>query len=212
VVEWLTLLLRIREVPVSNFGPDVGHPEWALMSISTVSPGKFWGSSRPRPFPSISFAFHHSLIIPHYTLYSLSHWKTVFKKTANKKIPLVNFDFAPNFVTVYGLGLHLKQVSTPVPFIPDDGGSTHLWNVGRQSFYTAVHPRRQIWTSYLPPWELEISQSFNSIRTATNCSGTATITEVALTAQRAECLQLLRQYLQVVLQYKRWHYWHMHDV
>jgi hypothetical protein len=33
--------------------------------------------------------------------------------------------------------------------IPDDGGSTHLWNVGRQSFYTAVYPRRQLWTSYL---------------------------------------------------------------
>jgi hypothetical protein len=32
--------------------------------------------------------------------------------------------------------------------IPDDGGSTHLWNVGRQSFYTAVHPRRQFWTSF----------------------------------------------------------------
>jgi hypothetical protein len=31
--------------------------------------------------------------------------------------------------------------------LPDDGGSTHLWNVGRQSFYTAVHPRRQFWTS-----------------------------------------------------------------
>jgi hypothetical protein len=31
--------------------------------------------------------------------------------------------------------------------IPDDEGSTHLWNVGRQSFYTAVHPRRQFWTS-----------------------------------------------------------------
>jgi hypothetical protein len=28
---------------------------------------------------------------------------------------------------------------------------------GRQSFYTAVHPRRQFWTSYSPPWELEIS-------------------------------------------------------
>jgi hypothetical protein len=28
--------------------------------------------------------------------------------------------------------------------IPDDGGSTHLWNVGRQSFYTAVYPRRQL--------------------------------------------------------------------
>jgi hypothetical protein len=31
--------------------------------------------------------------------------------------------------------------------IPDDGGSTHLWNVGWQSFYTAVQPRRQLWTS-----------------------------------------------------------------
>jgi hypothetical protein len=29
--------------------------------------------------------------------------------------------------------------------IPDDGGSTHLWNVGRQLFYMAVHPRRQFW-------------------------------------------------------------------
>jgi hypothetical protein len=43
---------------------------------------------------------------------------------------------------------------------PDDGGSTYLWNVGRQLFYTAVHPRRQIWTSYSPPWELEISHFF----------------------------------------------------
>jgi hypothetical protein len=42
--------------------------------------------------------------------------------------------------------------------IPDDGGSTHLWNVDRQSFYTAVYPRRQLWTPYSPPWELEISQ------------------------------------------------------
>jgi hypothetical protein len=32
--------------------------------------------------------------------------------------------------------------------IPDDGGSTHLWNVGRQSFYTAVQPRRQLWTRF----------------------------------------------------------------
>jgi hypothetical protein len=30
--------------------------------------------------------------------------------------------------------------------IPDDGGSTHLWNIGRQSFYTAVYPRRLLWT------------------------------------------------------------------
>jgi hypothetical protein len=31
--------------------------------------------------------------------------------------------------------------------IPDDGVSTHLWNVGRQSFYMAVYPTRQLWTS-----------------------------------------------------------------
>jgi hypothetical protein len=40
---------------------------------------------------------------------------------------------------------------------PDDGGSTYFWNVGRRLFYTAVHPRIQIWTSYSPPWELETS-------------------------------------------------------
>jgi hypothetical protein len=32
---------------------------------------------------------------------------------------------------------------------PDDGGSKYLWNVGRQLFYTAVHPRRQIWAKYI---------------------------------------------------------------
>jgi hypothetical protein len=43
---------------------------------------------------------------------------------------------------------------------PDDGVSTYHWNVGRQLFYTAVYPRRQFWTSYSPPWELEISHTF----------------------------------------------------
>jgi hypothetical protein len=27
VVEWLTLLLRIREVPRSNLGPETGYPD-----------------------------------------------------------------------------------------------------------------------------------------------------------------------------------------
>jgi hypothetical protein len=34
---------------------------------------------------------------------------------------------------------------------------------GRQSFYTAVYPRRQLWTSYSPPWELEISQNVKCV-------------------------------------------------
>jgi hypothetical protein len=38
-----------------------------------------------------------------------------------------------------GLYCLVKWLSTDVSeVIPDDGGSTHLWNVGRQSFYTAV--------------------------------------------------------------------------
>jgi hypothetical protein len=37
-----------------------------------------------------------------------------------------------------------------------DGGSKHLWNVGKLTDYTAQHPSRQS-PSYLPLWELEIS-------------------------------------------------------
>jgi hypothetical protein len=45
---------------------------------------------------------------------------------------------------------HLSFTHKNLPsLIPDDGGSTHLWNVGRQSFYTAVQPRRQLWTELL---------------------------------------------------------------
>jgi hypothetical protein len=50
---------------------------------------------------------------------------------------------------------------------PDYGGSTYLWNVGRQLFYTAVHPRRQIWTSpsvCVFPWRSE-KPGFIPIRT-----------------------------------------------
>jgi hypothetical protein len=36
-------------------------------------------------------------------------------------------------------------------------GCSGVLNNCRPLFYTAVHPRRQIWTSYSPPWELEIS-------------------------------------------------------
>jgi hypothetical protein len=31
-----------------------------------------------------------------------------------------------------------------------------------RSFYTAVYPRGQLWTSYSPPWELEISLTLKS--------------------------------------------------
>jgi hypothetical protein len=42
---------------------------------------------------------------------------------------------------------------------PDDGGSKHIWNVGKRlPDYAAQQPRRQP-SSYLPPWEHKISLS-----------------------------------------------------
>jgi hypothetical protein len=48
------------------------------------------------------------------------------------------------------LGIPWTQIPIKVEYwlIPDDGGSTYLWNVGRQLFYMAVHPRRQFWNWY----------------------------------------------------------------
>jgi hypothetical protein len=47
------------------------------------------------------------------------------------------------------------SISQKTVSISDDGGSTHLWNVGRQSFYTAVYPRRQLWRY---EWDLKLLQ------------------------------------------------------
>jgi hypothetical protein len=47
--------------------------------------------------------------------------------------------------------------------IPDDGGSMHLWNVGRQLFYTAVHPEDN---SELHTRRRENLKSHNSFRSA----------------------------------------------
>jgi hypothetical protein len=45
----------------------------------------------------------------------------------------------------------VKRLSTDV-------SEVRTASITRDEFYTAVHPRRQFWTSYSPPWELEISQ------------------------------------------------------
>jgi hypothetical protein len=53
--------------------------------------------------------------------------------------------------------LSAATVEAVVSHHPDDGGSKHLWNVGKlQTDYTAQHPRRQP-SSYSSPWEPEIS-------------------------------------------------------
>jgi hypothetical protein len=39
VVEWLTFLLHIKEVPGSNFGPETGYPDWVFSWFSSVPSG-----------------------------------------------------------------------------------------------------------------------------------------------------------------------------
>jgi hypothetical protein len=44
VVEYFPLLLRIREVPDSNLGPETGYPD-SFLRVSSVPQGKFRGST-----------------------------------------------------------------------------------------------------------------------------------------------------------------------
>jgi hypothetical protein len=45
MVEWLTLLLRIREVLLSNLGPENGYPDWRFSWFSSVPPDKYCDST-----------------------------------------------------------------------------------------------------------------------------------------------------------------------
>jgi hypothetical protein len=63
-VEWLTLLLRIREVPGANLGPRTCYSDRFFVVFPSPSrriPG-YCLKIRPRPLPYKSFAAHHSLI------------------------------------------------------------------------------------------------------------------------------------------------------
>jgi hypothetical protein len=65
VVEWLTFLLRIREVSGSNLGPQTGYPNYGFRGFSSLSKRilgwylQIW----PQPLPSKSFPIHHALVI-----------------------------------------------------------------------------------------------------------------------------------------------------
>jgi hypothetical protein len=76
LVEWLALLLRIREFPgqISARRPATlteffrGCPQ-SLQANSGIAP-----SIRPRPLPSISYPIHYSLSSSH-SMLRLSYWK-----------------------------------------------------------------------------------------------------------------------------------------
>jgi hypothetical protein len=74
VVEWLTLMLHIQEVP-----------DWSLRCcnrFSSVSPGECWDSTLKRP---LSFKFIVHLSPSNLMLYSTSHWKGAVQWTTKFK-------------------------------------------------------------------------------------------------------------------------------
>jgi hypothetical protein len=80
---WLTLLLHIQKVLVSNLGPENGYHDWAFSRFPSVPPGKCWDSTlkiRSWPLPSKSFQFISDLSPYHLTVYSLCYWKIVVNK------------------------------------------------------------------------------------------------------------------------------------
>jgi hypothetical protein len=36
MIEWLTFLIRIREVPGSNLGPQTGYPDWGFSFVFLI--------------------------------------------------------------------------------------------------------------------------------------------------------------------------------
>jgi hypothetical protein len=79
----------------------------------------------------------------------------------------------------------------------------------------AVHPRRQFWTSYSPPWELEISHSFRSIKASRNLSEVANMQIIIRKFKsflKEAVIQRDRKHLPYFLQTFCRHDWHPHSV
>jgi hypothetical protein len=76
---WLTILLRFREVPGSNIGPETGHPEVCVILLSPYRqmPRKYLKLGHDR-FLSHSFQFIIHLSF-HVTLFRLIYWESVVK-------------------------------------------------------------------------------------------------------------------------------------
>jgi hypothetical protein len=161
VVEWLTLLLCIRDISGSNLGVETGYLDLRFSLFSSVTPGKY----RDSVINYTTISSFHFLHISSFIYHPLV-WTT--EKSLNKQH---KFFLRPRIVFLceisssHGGEYEVKNFFwdvLPCKIIvdrrfrgtcwlhhhrPDDEGSTYFWNFGRRLFYTAVHPRRQIWTS-----------------------------------------------------------------
>jgi hypothetical protein len=90
--------------------------------------------------PSASVPSSGTVLLAHPPVFAICV-RTSLTRSGNYTSPAEAEDFP--LASVFRPALGPTQ---PPVHRPDDGGSTYLWNVGRQLFNTAVHPRRQIWT------------------------------------------------------------------
>jgi hypothetical protein len=76
IVVWLILLLRIREVPFSNFGPDTGFSDWGFSSFPYVPRGKNLDITSVQATAATFRILSSSLLIHHpYIWRYFSYWK-----------------------------------------------------------------------------------------------------------------------------------------
>jgi hypothetical protein len=88
VVEWLTPLLSMREVPGSNRDPETGHPDRGISWFSSVPPGKCRDSTLKLGhycFLSYPLQFIFHLWFFNSTLHSLCYWESVVKYITNPR-------------------------------------------------------------------------------------------------------------------------------
>jgi hypothetical protein len=99
--------------------------------------------------------------------------------------------------------------------IPDDGGSTHLWHVGRQSSYTAVQPRRQLWTIPASPPIMK-TMSFKQFIYFQKCTyvfmmrGISTTTWVSFFSENDGGVSAIHAYGNRVRRFRRSEKWFLH--
>jgi hypothetical protein len=79
VVDWLTILLHIREFPASDLGPETGYDD-RFSWVTSLAPGNTVRQIRPRPLPSTAFPIHHLLI----TIYFDAMVRATEKASSNK--------------------------------------------------------------------------------------------------------------------------------
>jgi hypothetical protein len=91
---------------------------------------------------------HHIVILHSTNNYLIKNW--IFFKICYQ----INVG---SYIKCHWCRSQLPSLLPPSSGCPDDGGSKHPWNVSKfLPDYTEQHPRR-LSSSYLPPWEPEIS-------------------------------------------------------